>query len=263
MNRETDIDEARLQAFVDERLTPAQHAEIEAWLAHTPEARARVEAYRRQRKALHGLYDDVLNEPLPERLRRPVAHRQNALPRVRARAAAAAVWLLLGTGAGWFGATVSHHDANTVTARITAPATLAREAAVAYAIYSPEVLHPVEVDARQEKHLLGWLSKRLGHTLRAPSLTRYGYRLMGGRLLPAQAGPAAQLMYDNRAGERLTLYITVQTGEARDTAFRYTNERGLSVFYWIDRDLGYALTARLERPQLLKIAGGVYRQLTP
>jgi anti-sigma factor RsiW len=34
------------------------------------------------------------------------------------------------------------------------------------------------------------------------------------------------------------------------------------VFYWVDRDLGYALSAKLGRKQLLRIADGVYRQIT-
>ncbi|OBS07978.1 anti-sigma factor family protein [Acidihalobacter prosperus] len=261
MKRETDSEEARLQAFVDDRLAPAARAQVEARLAQEPAARARVEALRRQREALHAVYDGVLDEPIPPRLQRSALAPRPG-PALPARAAAA-LWLLLGTGAGWLGATAYQDASRATPQRIAAGPALAREAAVAYAVYSPEVLHPVEVDATQEKHLLGWLSKRLGHPLRAPELTRYGYRLMGGRLLPAADGPAAQLMYENRAGERLTLYVTVQPGKTTDTAFRYAEERGLSVFYWIDRDLGYALTANLARPRLLEIAGGVYRQLEP
>ena len=70
-------------------------------------------------------------------------------------------------------------------------------AITAYRTYSVEVRHPVEVDAGQEVHLLQWLSKRLGRQLIVPDLTSAGFRLMGGRLLPAEDGPAAQFMYEN------------------------------------------------------------------
>lgn len=48
------------------------------------------------------------------------------------------------------------------------PAQFACIAAVAYAVYSPEKRHPVEVGADQEQHLVNWLSKRLGAILKAP-----------------------------------------------------------------------------------------------
>jgi len=78
------------------------------------------------------------------------------------------------------------------------------DAIAAHRTYSVEVRHPVEVDAGQEAHIVQWLSKRLGHQLIVPDLTVAGFRLMGGRLLPAEDGPAAQFMYENGTGERLT-----------------------------------------------------------
>lgn len=255
MNRKHPLDEERLQAYVDDRLDAAARAEVEAQLDADPELAARAAAYRRQHKTLHETFDAVLDEPLPARLRRPQSARRSPL---LARAAAV-LWMMLGGGVGWFGATTLQQGGARLAA---APPMLPREAAMAYAVYSPEVMHPVEVGAAQEPHLLGWLSKRLGHRLRAPDLAQYGYRLMGGRLLPANAGPAAQFMYENNAGERLTLYVTVPRHAGSDTAFRYAEEHGVSVFYWVDRDLGYALSAKLGRKQLLRIADGVYRQIT-
>src|SRR3546814_9895703 len=83
----------------------------------------------------------------------------------------------------------------------------ARDADLAYTVYAPEQRHAVEVPVADEKHLLAWLSKRLDRTLNVPSLREYGYSLLGGRLLPGPAGPAAQFMYEDASGKRLTLYI--------------------------------------------------------
>ena len=83
-------------------------------------------------------------------------------------------------------------------------AALARQAAIAHAVYAPEVRHPVEVPATEEQHLVAWLSKRLGTGLKAPKLAPLGYELVGGRLLSGSNGPVAHFMYQDTRGIRLT-----------------------------------------------------------
>jgi anti-sigma factor RsiW len=138
----------------------------------------------------------------------------------------------------------------------------ARRAAVAHATYSPEVRHPVEVGADDEQHLVTWLSKRLGVKVKAPKLDEAGMGLVGGRLLPGENGPVAQFMYQNQNGRRLTLYVRTEAAKNRETAFRYSRENNVGVFYWIDREVGYALaSADLNKDELLKLANLVYKQL--
>lgn len=242
-----EMDEQRLHAYVDDALDATTRQEVEAYLARHPEAAARVAAWRRQKQALHALFDPVLAEPVPARL----------LPRAPAarwlRYAAMLAWLGLGVILGWLGRGA---------APPTQPlASLPREAAVAHAVYAPEVLHPVEVEAARQAHLVQWLSKRLGRELFAPDLSSVGFQLVGGRLLPAQDGPAAQFMYQDDQGRRVTLYMRVLAGAAADTAFRYERRDGVSVFYWVDGRFGYALSGDLERGRLLELATAVYHRL--
>ena len=61
---------------------------------------------------------------------------------------------------------------------------------------------------REEDHLLPWLSRRVGTTLRAPDLGAFGLKLLGGRLLPGVSGPAALFMYEGASGERFTIYCS-------------------------------------------------------
>ncbi|HEX7465011.1 MAG TPA: anti-sigma factor, partial [Usitatibacter sp.] len=68
--------------------------------------------------------------------------------------------------------------------------------------------HPVEVDAKDQDHLVKWLSKRLDMALTVPVLSTEGFELLGGRLLPGNDGPVAQFMYQDASGKRLTLYVT-------------------------------------------------------
>jgi anti-sigma factor RsiW len=141
---------------------------------------------------------------------------------------------------------------------------MARRAAIAHATYSPEVRHPVEVGAADEAHLVAWLSKRLGVQVRAPKLDDVGMSLVGGRLLPGETGPVAQFMYQSPNGRRLTLYVRQEHSTNSETAFRYAREHDVGVFYWIDRDRGYAIASGdLNRDELLKVADLVYKQLEP
>ncbi len=209
-------------------------------------------------QALHQLYDPVLEEPVPERLR------ARSLSRARWRAAAiAASWVALGLCAGAVAGWQLHASRALVAPQAEVPVFVKR-AAMAHATYSPEVRHPVEVGADQEQHLVAWLSKRLGAQVRAPKLEAVGYSLMGGRLLPGDNGPVAHFMYQTEKGRRITLYVRTDAAENRETAFRYAAEGNVKVFYWIDRKLGYAISsADIGKDDLLKIANAVYQQLNP
>ena len=274
-----ELDLRSLSAYVDGELPEDQRAAIETQLREHPQAAARVAAWRAQKAALRALCgvpgggdaaqaaagQQTEDQQAPEDGERVYAGSQRAAPEEPAfivvrrtrpwwqRAGLAACWLAAGaglalalgplaprlTGGAWggFGAQ---------------PAGFAQRADVAYAVYSPEKRHPVEVAANEEEHLINWLSKRLNRPLSVPSLQEYGYSLVGGRLLPGEAGPAAQFMYENQAGARLTLYVT---GIKRDeTAFRLFRDGNRSTFYWVSDGMGYALSGAIAEGKLREIA---------
>jgi anti-sigma factor RsiW len=71
-------------------------------------------------------------------------------------------------------------------------------------------------------------------------------------------------MYEMPNGRRLTLYVRQKRAHNAETAFRYARENNVGVFYWIDRECGYAIASSdLNRDELLKVAELVYRQLEP
>ncbi len=252
------IGDDELHALADGRLDPVRRAEVEAWLATNPEAASRVAFYGRLNADLHRRFDAVLDEKVPMAMTPPPGRRwfQHL-----ARAAVAASLLLVGAFGGW-----TLHERmipRSVVERPAARAGLASQAAMAHAVFAVEVRHPVEVAAAEEAHLVAWLSNRIGHKVRAPELIAAGYHLMGGRLLPAaEGGVAAQFMYENAAGDRVTLFVKPAEGDSGETAFRYVAaEKGVGVFYWLDSRLGYALSGGLERDVLLRLARLVYEQL--
>jgi anti-sigma factor RsiW len=252
------VSEADLQAYVDGRLEPGRRAVVESWLAARPEEAERVAAYRRLSGEVRAAYQAMLDEPLPEGLARP--GRRRAFLRHLALAAA---WAALGVAIGVV-ATLELKNTRPAVSVASESATMARRAAIAHATYSPEVRHPVEVAASDEQHLIAWLSKRLGVQVRAPKLDEAGMSLVGGRLLPGETGPVAQFMYEQPNGRRLTLYVRQEKAHNAETAFRYAREKNVGVFYWIDRDCGYAIASSdLSRDELLKVAELVYKQLEP
>jgi anti-sigma factor RsiW len=260
MSERHEVGEADIQAWADGRLEAPRRAEVEAWLAAHPEEGERAAAYRGLNEALRARYDAVLQEPLPARL----AHAARRRARWRTLGLAAA-WALLGIAVGAVGGwQLRGVQAPARTAAQPEVPVIAQRAALAHATYAPEVRHPVEVGADQEQHLVAWLSKRLGAAVRAPKLDGEGMALVGGRLLPGESGPVAQFMYQCARGRRVTLYVRTEAPDHRETAFRYTRENNVRVFYWIDRSFGYALSsADLERDELLKLANVAYRQLNP
>jgi anti-sigma factor RsiW len=159
---------------------------------------------------------------------------------------------LAGGLSGWM--TRGLWEGNTVPA---AKAVVA-EALEAHRLYIAEVRHPVEV-AADAKHLLPWLSRRVGNELRAPNLKTFGLKLIGGRLLPGPKGPAALLMYEGPSGERFTLYVARAT--APDTALRYRENKGVAAFYWVEGEMTYVVSGPADRDRLQKVAESAYEQL--
>jgi anti-sigma factor RsiW len=246
------MQESELQAFVDGRLPAERRAQVEAYLAAHPHEAESLSVYRQHKAALHALFDPVMNEEIPSAM--SLALTRQSWRQLAGRAAVTALYLLLGAAVGWW-----LRGVHTQQGQLTA--LLVERAADAYIVYTPEVVHPVEVKADQEEHLVKWLSKRLGARVSAPDLTQVGYHLVGGRLLPAGTKPAAQFMYENAQGKRVTLYVRRNPGAVENTAFRFAQVGRVHLFYWIDGPLGYALVGELDRNDLLKLANVVYREL--
>lgn len=250
MNAHTPITDNDLHAYVDGALTESRRREVEAWLAENTEAAATVRRYQEINRELRAVYDPVLTEPLPPRLHvRPRRAPWLAL-------AASVASLAVGAVLGWVlkpepqMLTVSNIDQQ-----------LVRPAAFSHQVYTTEKLHPVEVRADQEQHLVQWLSRRLNTPVKAPSLAEHGYALVGGRLLPSTDRMAAQFMYENAQGTRLTLYLRRGAWQNTESGFQFAESDEARTFYWVDGPMGYALTSNVSRSELLALSEAVFREL--
>jgi len=258
------IADPTLHAWFDGELPPAEAAAVETRLREDPELAAQVRLWRADRDALRAQCDAMLLEPVPARLAQAV-WRTPSRWRVEQWAAGVALFVLGGaTGAGL----LASLEGPQRTLQAGSGEWLQR-AAVAHAVYVPEKRHPVEVSAEQNQdgHLARWLTKRLDVPVKLFDLNPQGFDLVGGRLLPDERGPSAQLMYENAAGQRVTVYLRKpDTGpaDAASAAFRYERQGELGLFYWVEGQgaaaTGYALVGSLPREQLLALAEAIYQQ---
>jgi anti-sigma factor RsiW len=238
-----DRDLQALSAFVDDELHGDERDALAARIDGDPASEATVAAYRAQDNALRALFADQ-GEPQVIRLK----------PRARERYLMAACFAIVGVACGF----LLHM---LLPALGDARPRFAERADIAYAVYAPEQRHAVEVGASQQDHLVTWLSKRLNRSVTIPSLEEYGFQLVGGRLLPDEEGPAAQFMYQNAAGERLTLYMTTATIRRNDTRIRTLRDGQRTTFYWAWDRVGYALSGQIGEAKLQAIAYDTCKEL--
>lgn len=230
-----------LSAYVDDELGDAERAVTADRIARDPASAATVAAYHAQDNALRALFAAEA-EPQVVVMR----------PRARERYLMAACWLFVGVACGYL-----LHMLVPALGNNRPP--FAERADIAYAVYAPEQRHAVEVAAAQQDHLVNWLSKRLNRTLTIPSLAEYGFQLVGGRLLPGEEGPAAQFMYQNAAGERLTLYTTTVT--RTQGKIRMLRDGPRTTYYWTGNGAGYALSGQIGEEKLQAIAYDTCKEL--
>lgn len=251
------LSDDELNAFADQRLADERAREVAAIVERDPQLLARVAEIRRFNARMRDALDPWLAEPMPRAL---ISAAKS--PRVRRRAGwfrawpalAAAASLVAGVAIGWLVRGEMLQESGT-------PITFQRQAALTHALYATDANRPVEIWANEEERLVRWLSKRLSFQLHAPNLNGVGFALVGGRLVAGNEKPGALFMYENADKQRISLLVRKDAERSRDTAFRYAQEDGVGVFYWIDETCGYALSGSIDKQQLLSIARVVYGQL--
>jgi anti-sigma factor RsiW len=251
MSKTGKFDEWAPHAYVDGELSKDCATEFEAALANDPDAARDVADWRRQREALKAAFDGVLDEPIPPAILAAVAPRPVVSSfRPMLQLAAALMLLTIGAAAGWYSAS------QFIPAKGQA---MVAEAITAHEIFTSEVKHPVEVAAADKEQLATWLSKRVGTPIRLPDLTSEGYTLLGGRLLASAEGPAAQLMYEDAAKKRLTIFLTANAAKG-ETAVRVERKGALIACYWLSENLSFAVAGEMDLDPMMKLARDIYDQ---
>jgi anti-sigma factor RsiW len=259
-DRGTEMTDARLLAYVDGEADDIERAAVERYLAANPAKAAEVANWQRQNEALTALFPPLDNQALPpglspHRLARTVSANDNFR---LSQIAAALVLVVLSGAIGW-----SARDV--VTPVEAASDALIDSAVLAHSLYVNENRHAVEVTAADREHLVNWLSNRVTQPITPPDLSAEGFTFVGGRLLPpveyATTSPAAQLMYENAASERVTVYITAALPDRKD-AYEFTNRGPHEAFYWANSKITCTVVGELPETEMQAVAKKVYQQLT-
>lgn len=267
------VEEADLHALVDGELDPERRRKVEDHLLQHPEDAALVEGWRRQNAALRAAFEPVALEPPPLSLREAAARppappagqgpietgaihwgRPGAAPHparklddiraARRRQALASTLLTLVAGAAVAVAALLflaiRPPAQDPTTRGTPATSYAARAGLTYITYVLDA-RPVEIDAGRRGELLAWLQERVGFS-RAPDLSGVGLRLLGGRVAPGVASPAAFLVYERDDGARVGLYF-----ERAEVVAAPSGQRGqaVSVIEWRAGGFAFVLVGAL------------------
>lgn len=240
------VSEDDLQAFVDGELPRHRMREVLVHLGTHPHEIPRLAWYIVQteevRRRLHGVAS-ATSDPETERLQAELAQRlRQPVMRPWLRHGVAVMFLL---GIGWGGHTLSDEY-------FELPPVVV-EAVQAHQVFGDDRRRPVELTAAAERVMTAWFSDHLDEPVRIPSLDALGLRLVGGRLLSADDGPVAQLIYEDRAGRRLTLCLSSEPLDVGGEV-QIAESEGLTAGYWEVGELSYALVAETSETQLTAIA---------
>lgn len=248
------ITEDDLHGYVDDVLEPERRAEVGSYLADHPEVAKRVAGFADQRELLRAALTPIADEPLPPELN------LSRIIESRRRRPSPAWWaiaamLLLGVGGlgGWV-------TRGSLEAPSSGLAALAQEAAYSYNVYAPDRVHPVEMRASDAAQLVQWVSSRLNRPVKVPDLASSGYRLMGGRLVATQHGPAAMFMYDDDHGSRVVVLTRPMSSADQNAPMTAQSSGSATGFAWADNGIGYSLVGEVPAETLRPAANEVRRQ---
>jgi anti-sigma factor RsiW len=284
-------DDDRLVAYLDGEVETAERHDIEAWLDSDPAARDKLTALARSAELLRHAYDEVLDEPIPNRLiaaargetapqtgarilafaPRPAAVHGGVRPswRLALPVAASLFGFVVGGGAAYFGAGKLLSGG---LAGASAPPAI--EAAVANNLWLDNAAGyfklfvaagdnalidvPATGDTREA---LQKISQSLTQQVRLPNLKPWGLNFRGARLVVVDGRPAAQLVYttDNKAIGPMALII----GSSKQPDIRPTFDRrqDVNMLYWRHQGRAYVLVGQADAGYLWGIGNDVAWQL--
>jgi len=248
------ITEDDLHAYVDRVLEPERQAEVAAYLGDHPDVAKRVTAFADQRDLLRAALAPIAEEPLPPKLNlASIIENRARRPSVARWAMAAMLLLSIGGLGGWAVRGAWQPSPSGLVA-------LAQEATASYKVYAPDRIRPVEVRASDSGQLVQWVSDRLRRPVKVPDLTTSGYRLMGGRLVATEHGPAAMFMYDDDHGSRIVVLTRPMSSADQNAPMTPQSQGDVGGFAWADDGVGYSLVGHAAPEFLRPIANEVRKQ---
>jgi anti-sigma factor RsiW len=275
-----------LGEYVDGGLSESRRAEIAAWLSAHPQKMAEVERLRRLNEGLKGLGEEILDEPVPDRLRKVLKHaeaapedsasggphgqdegaagpgeratsapspgagdpRGPAWPRFIEAAAVIAVFAL-GGAIGW---TLRPH-LDYGRAQVDE---MLLGASRAYAFYDAGRSYPIEFPPDQADTFAASAAKLFQQAVTPPDLEVLGYRYLGARLAPAADIASTLFLFEGEDGQRIMVLFWPLTA-ARGTGSGSLEMERVQIRFWLQGGFGFAVIGEEANTHLAQILGVV------
>jgi len=252
----------KIQDYIDGRLDDRDKAAVAAYLLAHPDLASRVEMLRRQNEALRGIGQEILDEPVPARLRN-VLHQQARQPaqerlvgRARLRspsfleAAAAILLFCVGGAVGWF-----MHDR--LTPRPGLQDLIASNAADVYTFYGGDHDYPVDFPPDQTTELVSWINRSFNREISPPDLANLSYEYRGGQVLPISGASIGFFQFKGPNDARLA--VVFWPGDQPPTQLeRIGQQQNVTARYWLGDGFSFAVMSDTNNPDLESAAKAVF-----
>jgi len=251
------LDDHKIQDYVDGRMNERDRAALAAYLLAHPEKAAEVEALRRQNEILRGMGHEILEEPVPDRLRDALYQpKVVSLENRRARssgfleAAAAILLFCVGGALGWF--------ANgTLTPKLSKDALTLSDAASAYTFYGSQQGFPIEFPPDRSAELASWISRSFSVEFAPPDLAGLGYRYLGGRLLPGATSKIGAFMFENADNQQVVVFFWSTDAPPQDV-INVSRQNALETRFWFGDGFGFAVIGDSSISDIQQVAETVF-----
>lgn len=251
----------QIEDYISGRLSERERAQVATYLLGHPEVAAEIDVLRRQTEALRAIGQEILHEPVPERLLEVVRQRPEAKPAVKAdggkklrsyaflEAAAAVLLICVGAALGWF-ANDNLRPRPGMQDLITA------ELSDAYAFYGAKD-YPVDFPPDRTSDFVSWIDRSFERELQPPDLEEFGYDYRGGRLLPGSGVKIGLFQFAGAQSGRLAVFFW-RADEQPSEVIGLSRGENVSVRFWRGGGLSFAVVSDASRTEFEPAAEAVF-----
>jgi anti-sigma factor RsiW len=248
----------QIQGYIDDRLNERDRAAVAAYLLGHPELAAEIETLRRQNEVLKGMGHEILDEPVPERLRSILREQKvvglNEVRRRRAspflEAAAAILLFCAGGAVGWF--------VNSQVNPASYPGDqLASDLASVFAFYGAARDYPIDFPPERSSELATWIGRSFEREIPPPDLIEFGYQYGGGRLLAAAGGNTGFFQFYGPEDARIAVFFW-RAERPPESIVDLGRQENVSARYWFGDGLGFAVMSDEANPDLERAAKAIF-----
>ncbi|MBV8335822.1 MAG: anti-sigma factor [Alphaproteobacteria bacterium] len=277
-----------LVAYLDGELETTQRQKVEAWLDNDPAARHRLASLTQSAHSVRLAFDEVLREPIPDRLIAAVRGQTDSpparaqilpiRPQFAAPSAARRWWLGVPVAASLFGLLVGGATVYVGFGKVASENTTGKQQSLEVAAANNAWLDnaagyfklfasasdnpPVDIPATGDpREALQKISQNLPHEVRLPDLKPWGLNFRGARLVVEEGRPAAELVYTTENKAIGPLILIIGSSKQSDLPPTLDRRQDVNLLYWRHQGRAYALVSQADIGYLWGIANDVAWQL--